>query len=198
MMDGLNFMPWRQQRQQRRRRRFFLMLLTTCLCCMAVFFSQGIVLEKRTLSSHQHGLWLQQVMSAVSGEMFTLAQGLEKRHALRVRRAEISAQHVATVFLARVMACLSECPVSGVDLLRITYNDQGLLLEGRVDTGEALEGLANRIALAIDAAEVTVFSMQWRQREGRYQFTVGIRAKSDGRVSAMNSSMNSRSSGLLQ
>lgn len=179
-MQGLNFLPWRAQHQQRRRYRFFVMLLMTTLLCVLAAFWQGFVLSNITLNSDQRRLSAQQALLDISGQSLTLSQKLEHSHALHEQMAEFRAWHIATGFLARVLGCLSECQKDGIDLLRITYSDQALQLEGWTETGVALDELGNRLSFAAGSAEIRVLTMQWHQRDGRYQFALGVQSNEDG------------------
>lgn len=181
-MQGLNFLPWRAQYQQRRRHRFFVMLLMTALFCVLAAFWQGFALSTNTLSNDQRRLLAQQALLDVSDLTLTLTQRLEHGHALHEQRAEFRDWLIATGFLASVLSCLSECHTDGIDLLQITYSDQTLQLEGWTETGVALDELGNRLAFAAGSAKIRVLTMQWHQRDARYQFALGVLSNEDGNV----------------
>jgi Tfp pilus assembly protein PilN len=185
LMQGLNFMPWRAQREQHRAVRFRVMVLTTLLACMAIVALQGVMLNKRIMQENQRLVLLEQDRVGTTLEIFALRKVLDDHGTLRESMARFRAQRIAVDFLARVLTCLSQCQLTAIALSQLSYQHQLLVLEGRADTGSAVEGLLKQISQTTDLAETNILQINWLAQDISFEFGVGIHAPADKHPSAI-------------
>lgn len=189
-MQGLNFMPWRAQREQRRGVRFRVMLLATLLACMAIAALQGVMLNKRIMEGSQGLMLLEQDRVGTTLEIFDLRKALDDHGTLRESMARLRAQRIAVDFLARALTCLSQCQLTGIALTQLSYQHQLLVLEGRADTGSAVEGLVKQISQTTDLAETNILQLKWLAQDISFEFGVGINVPADKHASAITTDAN--------
>jgi len=184
-MQGLNFMPWRTQREARRRYRFCMMVVMTFLVCAVFVVGQELVLREQVRTADLQSSVLQQTLLRIAGDTLALERAQEDRRIRREHWAELNAKNIATDMLTRALACLSDYPAAGVGVLEVSYHDQVLRLEGRVDTGGALDSLTDRIARSADSSETMGLIMRWHPGDQRYEFGVGIQLAAGSQATAL-------------